>query len=189
LIPTLLRGLRPLDLLLRRRKPACRVLFVCMGNICRSPTAVAVFRRQVAEAGLGRRIECASAGTHGVYAGVLADGRARAAAERRGYDMSQMRGRVLRDEDFERYDLIVAMDRQNLEALQARCPAAHAGRLHLLMAFAGRPDVDEVPDPYYGTTQSFELALDLIEEACAALLAHVRARYLDATAAAAVDGR
>jgi len=179
LTSALLRVLRPFASLLHRRKPACRVLFVCMGNICRSPTAVAVFRRQVAAAGLGGRIECSSAGTHGIYAGVIADGRARAAAERRGYDMSRMRARELRGEDFARFDLIVAMDRHNLETLRTRCPPEYAERLHLLMAFARRPG-DDVPDPYYGNAKAFELALDLIEEACSGLLAHARARHVEA---------
>src|SRR5262245_55779404 len=98
----------------------CRVLFVCMGNLCRSPTAEAVFRRQVELAGLGKEIACASAGTHDMFAGYLPDLRAREAARKRGYDMSRFRGRGLTNEDFARFDLILAMDRQNLEDLRAR---------------------------------------------------------------------
>jgi protein-tyrosine phosphatase len=149
-----------------------------MGNLCRSPSAEAVFTKKVALEGLTGRVVCRSAGTHDIYAGVLADGRARAAAERRGYDMSRLRGRRLTDEDFARYDLILAMDRQNLAVLVERCPAQYAERLHLLMEFARRHSGQEVPDPYYGNAKGFELVLDLVEDACAGLLEHVRARYL-----------
>ena len=156
----------------------CRVLFVCMGNLCRSPTAEAVFRRQVELAGLKRDIACASAGTQHTFAGYMPDGRARAAALKRGYDMSGFRGRGVMDEDFSRYDLIVAMDRQNLELLRTRCTPEQAERLHLLMDFARRHESQDIPDPYYGNAQAFEIVLDMIEEACAMLLEHVRSSHL-----------
>lgn len=178
MIIPLLRSLWPFGKRTPEQTVSCRVLFVCMGNLCRSPSAEAVFRRQVELAGLSDRVLCRSAGTHDIYIGVLADGRARAAAERRGYDMSRLRGRLLSDEDFPRFDLILAMDRQNLAALQERCPQQYAERLHLLMEFALRHSAREVPDPYYGNLKAFELVLDMVEDACAGLLEHVRARYL-----------
>jgi protein-tyrosine phosphatase len=182
LIPARLRRLWPFRAAAREERIACRILFVCMGNVCRSPTAEAVFRGRVAAAGLADRIACTSAGTHGFNAGAAADARARDTAARRGYDMSKARGRAIAAEDFERYDLILAMDRQNLDALRERCPEARQERLRLLMEFARAHDVLEVPDPYYSNAQGFELVLDMIEDACGALLEHVRAQYIDTAA-------
>jgi protein-tyrosine phosphatase len=156
----------------------CKVLFVCMGNLCRSPTAEAVFRHQIERAGLTNEIACASAGTHDFSLGSAPDGRARAAASRRGYDMSRFRGRGVTDEDFTRFDMIIAMDRQNLEALRSRCPPERSERLRLLMEFAQRHDSLDVPDPYYGNAQGFEVVLDMIEDACTALLQHVCSTHL-----------
>ena len=157
----------------------CKVLFVCMHNLCRSPTAEAVFRHQVGAAGLAREIACASAGTHDFNLGSVPDGRARAAALKRGYDMSRQRARAITSEDFTRYDLILAMDRPILEALRERCPQENAGRLRLLMEFARRDESTlDVPDPYYGNAQGFEVVLDMIEDACATLLEHVRSTRL-----------
>ena len=149
-----------------------------MGNLCRSPTAEAVFRHQIEHAGLAAEIACASAGTHDFNLGSAPDGRARAAALKRGYDMSRFRGRGIKDEDFTRFDLIIAMDRQNLEALRSRCPPEQSERLRLLMEFAQRHEGLDVPDPYYGNAQGFEIVLDMIEDACAALLEHVRSTHL-----------
>jgi protein-tyrosine phosphatase len=161
---------------------ACRVLFVCLGNLCRSPTAEAVFRTHLARSDLGGAVLCQSAGTHQFNLGAAPDGRARSAAQRRGYDMSKLRRRRFREEDFTRFDLILVMDRQNLEALQERCPAPYADRVRLLMEFARRHAASEVPDPYYSTAQGFEVVLDLIEDACEGLLEHVRMHYVDAAA-------
>jgi protein-tyrosine phosphatase len=180
LIPALLRNLWPFGGAGREDRVACRVLFVCLGNICRSPTAEAVFRQLLQGAGLADRVACTSAGTHDFNRGVPADGRARAAARRRGYDMSRMRGRAIADEDFARFDLVLAMDRQNLEALRSRCPGDKADRVRLLMEFARRHDALDIPDPYYGNAKAFELVLDMIEDACESLLDHVRERYLAA---------
>jgi protein-tyrosine phosphatase len=187
LIPALLRNLWPFGGAGREDRIACRVLFVCLGNICRSPTAEAVFRQRLHSAGLSDRVACASAGTHGFNRGVLADGRARAAAQRRGYDMSRMRGRSITNEDFARFDLVLAMDRQNLEALRGRCPDDKADRLRLLTEFARRHEALDIPDPYYGNAKAFELVLDMIEDACESLVDHVRDRYL-AAADATVPG-
>lgn len=166
-------------------QPECKVLFVCMANLCRSPTAEAVFRHHVELAGLADRIVCASAGTHELNAGHPPDGRARAAALRRGYDMSRLRGRGVLDEDFVRFDLILAMDRQNLEVLRGRCPQAQSDRLRLLMEFARRHDGEDIPDPYYSNTQGFELVLDMIEDACTTLLEHLRGTRLRSSEAGA----
>lgn len=155
-----------------------RVLFVCMGNICRSPTAEAVFRQQLDRAGLSRLVGCASAGTHDFHVGSLPDGRARAAAQKRGYDMSRLRGRHVLDDDFGRYDLILVMDRQNLDALERRCPPEHRGKIKMLMAFARRHELGDVPDPYYGSAKGFEIVLDMIEDACSSLIEHIREQHL-----------
>lgn len=188
MIPELLRNLWPFGGAGRGDRIDYRVLFVCLGNICRSPTAEAVFRQQLRGAGLSDRVACASAGTHGFNAGASADGRARAAAQRRGYDMSRMRGRGIVDEDFARFDLVLAMDRQNLAALRSRCPEDKAERLRLLMEFARRHDALDIPDPYYGNAKAFELALDMIEDACESLLDHVRSRHLATTDAVLPEG-
>lgn len=159
-----------------------RVLFVCMGNLCRSPTAEAVFRRQAELAGLWPAVQCASAGTHDFHVGSAPDGRARAAALQRGYDMSRQRGRHVSDEDFGRYDMVLAMDAQNMELLRKRCPTEHVQKLGMLMEFARRHAVTDVPDPYYGSARGFDLVLDMIEDACCALLEHIRDERLERTA-------
>jgi len=156
----------------------CRVLFVCTGNICRSPTAEAVFRYHIEVSGLREAIHCASAGTHDFNVGGRADGRSQAVAAKRGYDLSRIRGRRVSDDDFVRYDLILAMDRQNIEALRARCPPQTLERIKLLMEFARKYNEREIPDPYYSNTKGFELVLDMIEDACTSLLEHVRANHL-----------
>jgi len=150
-----------------------RILFVCMGNICRSPTAEGVFRRLVAERVPGVEIEVDSAGTHDYHVGDPPDPRSIAAAARRGVDLRQLRARLIRDDDFERFDLIIAMDRLNREALLERSPAPFRERIRLFMEFAGDREVVDVPDPYYGGAPGFEQVLDLAEEAAAGLLDEV----------------
>jgi protein-tyrosine phosphatase len=144
-------------------EPMTSVLFVCLGNICRSPTAEAVCRHQAARAGLDILID--SAGTIGHHQGAGPDERSRAAGEARGYDFSGIRSRRIRQEDFARFELILAADRSNLADLLSLCPAEHRHKLRLLMSYAARPE-QEVPDPYYGGEQGFEQVLDMIEEAC-----------------------
>jgi len=150
-----------------------RILFVCMGNICRSPTAEGVFRRLAAERVPGVEIEVDSAGTHDYHVGDPPDPRSIAAAARRGVDLRQLRARLIRDDDFERFDLIIAMDRLNREALLNRSPAPFRERIRLFMDFAGDREVVDVPDPYYGGAPGFEQVLDLAEEAAAGLLDEV----------------
>jgi protein-tyrosine phosphatase len=152
------------------------VLFVCMGNICRSPTAEGVFRRLVDERAPGLDLEIDSAGTHDYHVGEPPDERAVAAAARRGIDLGRLRARQVADADFERFDLIVAMDRLNREALLARSPESCRGRIRLFMEFAGSSELDDVPDPYYGGPVGFEQVLDLAEEAAAGLLEEVMQR-------------
>jgi protein-tyrosine phosphatase len=149
------------------------VLFVCMGNICRSPTAEGVFRRVVEERAPGLALEIDSAGTHDYHVGEPPDERAVAAAARRGIDLRRMRARQVEDADFERFDLIVAMDRLNREALFARSPESSHERIRLFMEFAGSSELEDVPDPYYGGPVGFEQVLDLAEEAAAGLLEEI----------------
>ena len=147
------------------------VLMVCMGNICRSPMAEGVLRGKLDGAGLGRRVQVASAGTHGLHGGAPPDPRAVAAARQRGYDLSGVRSRRVTDADFERYALLLAMDVDNLTGLESRCPPHRRERVRLLLEMAPRPDgVLEIPDPYYGPAQGFETVLDMIEAACDALV-------------------
>jgi low molecular weight protein-tyrosine phosphatase len=151
-----------------------KILFVCLGNICRSPTAEVVFREIVAREAPDLRIEVDSAGTAGYHVGSPPDSRTRQAALRRGYDMSALRARVVESQDFSRFDLILAMDRQNLHVLQQRAPTAARDRIRLFLEFAPDADVTEVPDPYYGGANGFEEVLDLVEAAARGLLEHVR---------------
>ena len=152
-----------------------RILFVCLGNICRSPTAEAVLRSLAAREAPELPLEVDSAGTADYHVGQPPDPRTRAAAARRGYDLSALRARTVEAGDFERFDLILAMDRENLQALKRRAPSHAHERLRLFLEFA--PDSPEdVPDPYYGGTKGFEEVLDLVETASRGLLAHLRQR-------------
>ncbi len=153
------------------------ILFCCMGNICRSPTAEAVFRHYVDEAGLGGRIHIDSAGTQGYHIGETPDARTQRAAKRRGYDMSQLRGRQVGVEDFARFDYVLAMDEENLAILRRLRPADAQSHLGLFLEFAEHHGEREVPDPYYGGADGFERVLDMVEDAAKGLLQHVRERH------------
>ena len=153
-----------------------RILFVCLGNICRSPTAEGVLRTLAAREAPELEIEVDSAGTAGYHVGAAPDARTRAAAARRGYDLSALRARVVEPADFERFELILAMDEENLRVLRARAPRGAEERLRLFLEFAPAQGVREVPDPYYGGPNGFEDVLDLVEEAARGLLAHLRQR-------------
>jgi protein-tyrosine phosphatase len=151
-----------------------RILFVCMGNICRSPTAEAVFRHVVSQEAPDLDVEIDSAGTHAYHVGEPPDDRAIAAARRRGVGMSALRARVVQFEDFERYDLLLAMDRQNRSYLLSMAPRERHERVRLLLDYAPHVGRAEVPDPYYGGEQGFEDVLDLVEEASRGLIAALR---------------
>ena len=150
------------------------VLFVCMGNICRSPTAHGVFRQRVTQAGLASRVRIDSAGTHGSHKGERPDARAQAHAKLRGYALDDLRSRQVTSGDFYTFDLILAMDDDNLEHLRRRCPPEQQHRLRRLTDFCLRNNSAAVPDPYYGNAQGFDHVLDLVEDACDGLLAHLR---------------
>ncbi len=154
-----------------------KVLFVCMGNICRSPTAESVFRQQVEQAGLARHIEIDSAGTHAYHIGKPPDGRAQQAGAKRGYDMAQLRGRRVSERDFAEFDYVLAMDMDNLSILQSQCPEQHAHKLGLFMEHARNFVEREVPDPYYGGPAGFEQVLDMVEDASSGLLEHIRRKH------------
>lgn len=158
--------------------PEVKVLFVCMGNICRSPTAEAVFRTRVEEAGLAQHILADSAGTHDYHIGDPPDMRTQRAAMLRGYDMSSLRGRQVEKADFSRFDFVLAMDHANLVMLYNLCPPTHHERLGFFLEYASRHEEREVPDPYYGSGDGFERVLDMVEDASEGLLAHIRKRGL-----------
>ncbi|HEX6691972.1 MAG TPA: low molecular weight protein-tyrosine-phosphatase [Burkholderiales bacterium] len=143
-----------------------RILFVCTGNICRSPTAEGVLRHLAKDANIAIHVE--SAGTHDYHVGAAPDERAQSHAKGRGYDLSAQRARQVRKRDFEEFDLIVAMDRGHLQLLRRHCPPQHQGKLRMLV------QGHDVPDPYYGGPEGFEQVLDMVEAACLGLLSEVK---------------
>lgn len=149
-----------------------KVLFVCMGNICRSPTAEGVFRHKVEQANLDSQITIDSAGTHAYHVGNPPDGRAQSAALKRDIDLSSQRARRVSADDFINFDFVVAMDESNKDDLLSICPAGYEDRLHLFLDFA-ECNESEVPDPYYGQGRGFEIVLNLIEDASDGLLKHI----------------
>ncbi len=158
-----------------------KVLFVCMGNICRSPTAEGVFREHVRRHAPGLDIEIDSAGTHAYHVGEPPDPRTVRAAARRGIDLASLRARQVQDEDFERFDLILAMDRLNHATLLDRSPPEHHARIRTLLEFAGAVEAAsaDVPDPYYGGAEGFDDVLDLVQSAADGLLGEIRRRLRD----------
>lgn len=154
------------------------VLFVCMGNICRSPTAQGVFESVVEARGLAHRIHVDSAGTHAYHVGEPPDGRAQAAALKRGIDISGQRARKVSTGDFDAYDYVLVMDRDNLSIMKQACPARHEERLALFMDYAEPRQAREVPDPYYGGKDGFEQVLDMVEAASRGLLSDIEKRHL-----------
>lgn len=151
-----------------------RVLFVCLGNICRSPTAEGVFRDLVAREGLASQVEADSAGTYAYHEGEAPDSRSQAEALGRGYDLSVLRARKVRRQDFEDFDYVLAMDASNLSDLQSQCPPDAKARVELFLTYARGTSLSEVPDPYSGGPQGFSKVLDLVEDACRGLLIEVR---------------
>lgn len=150
------------------------VLFVCMGNICRSPTAEGVFRKLVKQRGLEDRFTVDSAGTHAYHVGEPPDERARRAASNRGIDLSDLRARQVKASDFRDFDHILVMDADNRDALMFMQPGEHAGKIDLLLNYAPHLKIREVPDPYYGGSQGFEKVLDMIEAAAQGFLDSVQ---------------
>lgn len=153
-----------------------RILFVCLGNICRSPSAEGVFRRLLAERKPDVAMSVDSAGTADYHIGKSPDPRACAAAAERGIDITTLRARQVAPEDFDRFDYILAMDGSNLADLLRQCPEAHRGKVQRLATYARHHNVEDVPDPYYGEDDGFEYVLDLLEDACEGLLNHVTER-------------
>ncbi len=152
------------------------VLFVCMGNICRSPTAEGVFRHVVEKSALEGQIYTDSAGTHAYHVGEPPDRRAQATAQSRGIDISDLRARSVADEDFEKFDYIIAMDKDNLLGLLNQCPESYKEKVHLFLGFAEHLTETEVPDPYYGGQQGFARVFDMVEAASNGLLDDITPR-------------
>jgi protein-tyrosine phosphatase len=149
------------------------VLLICMGNICRSPMAHGVIRQRLVARELAARVWLDSAGTHGYHVGSPPDQRAQAAARRRGIDITDLRARLVGPKDFAEFDLILAMDEDNLEALRAVAAREYHDRIHLFLEYAGAQSRRNVPDPYYGGKLGFERVLDLVEDAADALIARL----------------
>ena len=155
-----------------------KVLFVCTGNICRSPTAEGVFRKLVAREGLSDRVHVDSAGTVGYHVGEPPDRRSQESARLRGIDLSGLRARRAKASDFSEFDYVLAMDFANIDALRSLAPRTSGKKLQLLMSFAPGGEIREVPDPYYVDGDGFERVFDMIEAASAGLLADIRETYL-----------
>ncbi|MDU0355437.1 low molecular weight protein-tyrosine-phosphatase [Paraglaciecola aquimarina] len=149
------------------------VLFVCLGNICRSPSAEAVFKFKVSELDLDITVD--SAGTAGYHKGAAPDKRAQEVGTARGYSFKGLKCRKVEESDFETFDYVIAMDKQNLEDLIAICPAEHQHKVTLFLSHCASEE-DEVPDPYYGGKKGFEYVMDLIEQASTGLLNEIQAR-------------
>lgn len=150
------------------------VLFVCMGNICRSPTAHGVFRHKVQLAGLGEVVRVDSAGTHNYHPGSEPDARSVVHAAKRGYDLQDLHARQITELDFDAHDLILTMDWDNLALVQHQCPPQHQRKVKRFTDFCLQHKAQEVPDPYYGGAQGFDHVLDLVEDASEGLLLHVQ---------------
>lgn len=156
-----------------------KVLFVCLGNICRSPTAEGVFKRLVIENGLKDKIMIESAGTHAYHVDEPPDTRAQQAALTRGVDLSSIRGRQVTTKDIEVFDYILAMDTENRHYLATMAPEGTAKKVQLFLDYATDTKLREVPDPYFGGGKGFELVLDIIEDASQGLLSDIEERYLN----------
>ncbi len=155
------------------------VLFVCMGNICRSPTAEGAFRHLVQQHELDKHIKTDSAGTHAYHIGEKPDRRAQQTALSRGLDISDLRARKVKPADFKKFHYVIAMDQDNYQLLAEMAPEGHEDRLRLFLEFAPDLKETEVPDPYYGGTKGFEYVFDLVEEASKGLLDEIRKKHLE----------
>ena len=155
-----------------------RILLVCLGNICRSPTAHGVLQKKVDEAGFSAEVEIDSAGTAAWHIGKSPDSRSVAAATKRGFDLSSLRARQVCDQDFEQFDLILAMDKNNHQELLERCPEPWADKVQMFLPFSQVTLEDEVPDPYYGGSQGFDYVIDLVEQAADNLVGRIESGVL-----------
>lgn len=153
------------------------VLFVCMGNICRSPMAEGAFQAAVKNASLQDHITTDSAGTIGYHAGSPPDPRAQAAAKAKGIDIAMQRSRKVKDTDFAAYDYIMAMDNENFNDLINQCPSNERQRIHMFLSFAPGIPIDEMPDPYYGHEDQFSFCFSAAEEAAVGLLEHIKKEH------------
>lgn len=150
-----------------------------MGNICRSPTAHGVFQKLIKQEGLDDRVGIDSAGTYAYHVGKKPDSRAILTAKKRGYELSKLRARKIIDDDFEKFDYILAMDEENLTDLQNQSNEEHLDKIKLFLEFSKDASSLEVPDPYYGGAQGFEVVLDLVEDASRSLLAHIKEEHFN----------
>jgi protein-tyrosine phosphatase len=166
-----------------------KVLFVCMGNICRSPTAEGVLRKilEQTDRSLSNRVEIDSAGTHGYHVGEAPDSRTQRAADMRGYDLSQIRARKVAAQDLDYFDLVVAMDKSNLDNLKRLARPDQLVKIKLFMDFAENYDDCEVPDPYYGLGHGFDLVIDMVEDASRGLIKELQSNFLQNTKASKVS--
>jgi len=155
-----------------------KVLFVCMGNICRSPTAHGVFRDMIEKVDLSDRVEIDSAGTHAYHVGNPPDPRSQKTALSRGFDLSDLRARQVVVEDFSLFDYVIAMDKDNYQGLMAICPDDLTNKISYFLDFASHLGKKEVPDPYYGGSSGFDDVFDLVDEASKGLLEDIRQRYI-----------
>ena len=156
-----------------------KILFVCMGNICRSPSAEAVFSGIVKNSGLSSKFEIDSAGTHAYHVGNPPDARAQETAKKRGFDLSHLKARQVENNDFSYYDYILAMDKDNYTLLDQACPDEFKNKLSLFLDFAQDHPLSEVPDPYYGGKKGFENVFDMVNAASMGLLDDIKNRYLE----------
>ena len=156
------------------------VLFVCMGNICRSPTAHCVFKSKLMDAGLAHLVKVDSAGTHNYHPGSPPDTSSQAHAAKRGYDLTDLRARQITNRDFADHDLILVMDWDNLAVVQEECPPEHIVKVRRLTEFCLAHDRPVVPDPYHGGAKGFDQVLDLVEDACEGLLQHLKRKGVTA---------
>ena len=155
-----------------------KVLFVCMGNICRSPTAHGVFEQLIKDEKLTERLEIDSAGTHAYHVGEPPDRRAQETAQKRGIDLSYIKARKIQESDFEYYDYVLAMDKDNYDILDQACPVDYKSKLSLFLDFAPEHAFDEVPDPYYGGIRGFENVFDMVDAASKGLLKDIKSLHL-----------
>ena len=173
-------ALRQRQRALTRQRPALetyRILLVCMGNICRSPTAEGVLRQYITENSLGNHVEIDSAGTHGYHVGEAPDSRTQRAASVRGYDLSQLRARKVAPQDLDYFDLVLAMDHNNLDNLRRMASPEQMEKVHLFMDYARNFEDDEVPDPYYGLGHGFDLVLDMVEDGAQGIVDDLKTRF------------